>query len=77
MVSMNSHGIWFQAIIGMVELKGVHKTKGKLSWVTGKYTVRELILHKKSEKKNISLGNQKVGVIFLTSYLCNKTPKGI
>ena len=37
--SMNSNGTGFQAIIGLIEMQGIHKLNGKVYWVQGKYIV--------------------------------------
>ena len=61
--------------MGMVELQGIHNTSGEVSWGPGNYTVRELILLQKTYEGN-QIGNQKVGVRFLTRYPCTEIQKG-
>ena len=41
-------GFW--SSIGMVELKGLDNSNGKVSWVPVRYTIKQLILHQKTTK---------------------------
>ena len=48
MIIINSHGICFEANIGMVNLKYIYNHNGKVPWGPCKYKVKKLIIHWKT-----------------------------